>query len=106
MGGGTVVAESLEGKNVRCPLGEQTRRAPPRPDPPVVCPGFGLDKFFSFVFAGDASHEIPDMLYMRKVYRDKIGSRRYGGWGRFAGARGGFVGRPRENMVGVNMVLA
>ena len=46
------------GKRDGCLLGEPTRRrpvlpgpappprrAPPRPDPPVVCPGFGLERF-------------------------------------------------------------
>ena len=51
------VFDALEGTREACPLGEQfcwhpvlpdpappPRRAP-RPDPPVVCPGFGFDKF-------------------------------------------------------------
>ena len=37
------------------------RRAP-RPDPPVVCPGFGLDRSFMLC---------PDMPCTTRVYRDK-----------------------------------
>ena len=54
----TVVFDALEGTRDGCVLREQTRRrltllgpprpaAPPcaaRPDPPVVCPGFGFDR--------------------------------------------------------------
>ena len=49
------------------PVGIPSCRAPPRPaarralgraDPPVVCPGFGPGKF-------------PDMLCMKKIYKDK-----------------------------------
>ena len=59
----------LVGTRDRCLLGEPNCRrpfrpghAPPRPDPLVVCPGFGLGRFcFKF----------PDMPCMKRVYRDK-----------------------------------
>ena len=44
------------------------RRAPCRPDAPVVCPGFGLDRFWT------RQAIFPDMLCMRRVYRDKKAS--------------------------------
>ena len=31
-------------------LAPPPRRAPPRPDPPVVCPGFGLGRFIRRIF--------------------------------------------------------
>ena len=52
------VFDALEGARDTCPLGELFCRRPalpgptplprraPRPEPPVVCPGFGLDIFF------------------------------------------------------------
>ena len=51
------VFDALEGTKEDCPLGEQfcwhpdlpdtapPRRHATRPDPPVVCPDFGLDRF-------------------------------------------------------------
>ena len=40
-----------------------SRRAPPRPDPPVVYPGFGLDKCLCSEIPGYALHE---MVYKNK----------------------------------------
>ena len=75
------VFDALEGTRDACLLGEQFCRRPvlpdpappprraPRPDPPVVCPGFGFDKFierFSIAF--------PDMPCMKRVYKDKKAS--------------------------------
>ena len=58
----TCVFDALEGTRDSCLLGEPfcrrrvlpgpappPRRAPPRPDPPVVCPGFGFDRCTSYV---------------------------------------------------------
>ena len=56
----TCVFDALGGKRDGCLLGEPTRRrpvlpgparprrAPPRPDTPAVCPGFGLDKLLKY----------------------------------------------------------
>ena len=48
----TIVFGTLVGTRDRCLLGEPDRRhpfqpgyAPPRLDPPVVCPGFGFGRF-------------------------------------------------------------
>ena len=43
------------------------RRVPPRPDPPVECPGFRFDRY------AKCTEDLffPDMPCMKRVYRDK-----------------------------------
>ena len=57
------------------------RRAPRRPDPPVVCPGFGLDRCVHLQSVREdlltvrelpqPVREFPDMPCMKRVYKDK-----------------------------------
>ena len=82
----TVVFDIRVGKRVSCFLGEPpsaprpapprpvARHAPPRPEPPVVCPGFGLDNLhrISFVRASGES--------FRTVVYDTLGGARVDGW--------------------------
>ena len=71
----TVVCDSLEGKSRVFPWQTDPpafQHAPPHPTPlrlapPVVCPGFGRDKYNISYF----DLEFPDMPCMKKVYEDK-----------------------------------
>ena len=47
---GFILGERTSRRSV-LPVPAPPRRAPPRPNPPVVCPGFGLDRFFYILAA-------------------------------------------------------
>ena len=77
--------DPLEGTRDLCFLAEQVywhptlpdparpfRRAP-RPDPPMVCQGFGFDRLEREIASTMLANlqQFPDMLCMTKVYKDK-----------------------------------
>ena len=49
-------------------LAPQPRRAPPRPDPPVVCPGFGLGTFMRGMSGNSSVVGLDQSLVDRKGF--------------------------------------
>ena len=67
---GTFVSWANRPVGVRLPVPALPRRAPPRPDPPVVCPGFGFDRLGK-IWKSDLLQTTTDMLD-GKAYESRL----------------------------------